>query len=353
MKPEEQIRKNLKNPVPLPSNVEQKIQDSYQKISSHEVNMKGKNRTHTIWIQLAATLCVVLGISSIFFANPAMAKDIPVIGSIFEQLIDIQSQEVTSKDKTAYQNIASHSHSTDPNNNIADNNGVTIQASNTYCDGYNLYFTLSVQLDKQKFKEPQDYIHSNINIKINDTEVIPTAEYLPKSGEQTYIGLYQISRNALKESAFPDTMTIDLHIDEIYATPSSPDLLPDSIKGNWDLQFTVKNEEDLTKNKSMLAENNGFIIADFAKSPSNLYFTLQIPQAWTTQNPAPLVTDSSGKQIAILSEHFTTMEDGSQVYHYTLEYTDDTDFTIQILDKNNPNPDGTIPVIAEIPVNFQ
>ena len=78
MKPEEQIRKNLKNPVPLPSNVEQKIQDSYQKISSHEVNMKGKNRTHTIWIQLAATLCVVLGISSIFFANPAMAKDIPV-----------------------------------------------------------------------------------------------------------------------------------------------------------------------------------------------------------------------------------------------------------------------------------
>ena len=54
-----------------------------------------------------------------------------------------------------------------------------------------------------------------------------------------------------------------------------------------------------------------------------------------------------------MSEHFTTMEDGSQVYHYTLEYTDDTDFTIQILDKNNPNPDGTIPVIAEIPVNFQ
>ena len=80
---------------------------------------------------------------------------------------------------------------------------------------------------------------------------------------------------------------------------------------------------------------------------------MQVPQEWSDENPAPLVTNSNGEEISILSEYCTSLEDDSQRFHYTLEYNDDTEFTVQILAKNNAPSDSTIPVVAEIPVSMQ
>lgn len=354
MRLDQEIKQDLQRDIPLPSNVDQKIQDSYQKILGNEVKMnKHQIFSRYTWTGIAAAVCIVMGISSLFFAHPAMAKDIPVIGSIFQKLISMQNHDLLKKDTTAYGSIAEHAHKTESLSNTSTNNGITIQASDTYCDGYNLYFTLSVQLNEQNFKEPLDYIHSNIQILINGAKVIPVQEYLPKSEESLYIGLYQISRNALEDGTFPDAMTVDVAIDQIYAEPSSPDMIPDTINGNWKLQFTVEKEESLSKSNQISAENNGFTITEFTKSPSNLYFTLQVPQEWSDKNPAPLVTNSNGEEISILSGYCTSLEDGSQRFHYTLEYNDDTEFTVQILDKNNATSDSTIPVVAEIPVSMQ
>jgi hypothetical protein len=38
--------------------------------------------------------------------------------------------------------------------------------------------------------------------------------------------LYQISRNALEDGTFSDAMTVDVAIDQIYAEPSSPGMIP-------------------------------------------------------------------------------------------------------------------------------
>lgn len=102
--------------------------------------------------------------------------------------------------------------------------------------------------------------------------------------------MYQISRNALEDGTFSDAMTVDVAIDQIYSEPSSPGMIPDTINGNWKLQFTVEKEESLSKSNQISAENNGFTI---------------------------------------------------------------TEFTVQILDKNNAPSDSTIPVVAEIPVSMQ
>lgn len=40
------------------------------------------------------------------------------------------------------------------------------------------------------------------------------------------MGLYQISRNALEDGTFSDAMTVDVAIDQIYAEPSSPGMIP-------------------------------------------------------------------------------------------------------------------------------
>lgn len=134
--------------------------------------------------------------------------------------------------------------------------------------------------------------------------------------------MYQISRNALEDGTFPDAMTVDVAIDQIYAEPSSPGMIPDTINGNWKLQVIY------------------ILHCRFLRN-GRIKILL------------PLVTNSNGEEISILSGYCTSLEDGSQRFHYTLEYNDDTEFTVQILDKNNAPSDSTIPVVAEIPVSMQ
>ena len=44
--------------------------------------------------------------------------------------------------------------------------------------------------------------------------------------------MYQISRNALEDGTFSDAMTVDVAIDQIYAEPSSPGMIPVVASGN-------------------------------------------------------------------------------------------------------------------------
>ena len=124
-----------------------------------------------------------------------------------------------------------------------------------------------------------------------------------------------------KTDTFPDAMTVDVAIDQIYAEPSSPGMIPDTINGNWKLQV---------------------IYILHCRFLRNGRIKILLPLSLI-----PMERNS------ILSGYCTSLEDGSQRFHYTLEYNDDTEFTVQILDKNNAPSDSTIPVVAEIPVSMQ
>lgn len=67
MKLDQEIKQDLQRDIPLPSNVDQKIQDSYQKILGNEVKMnKHQIFSRYTWTGIAAAVCIVMGISSLF-----------------------------------------------------------------------------------------------------------------------------------------------------------------------------------------------------------------------------------------------------------------------------------------------
>ena len=81
---EEKMKKELKKNLEIPDVVEQKIQDAYKEIGQGRVTMKklnnGNQKKRKTWTAAAAAVAVIAVSGSVFYANPVLAKNIPVIG---------------------------------------------------------------------------------------------------------------------------------------------------------------------------------------------------------------------------------------------------------------------------------
>ena len=111
---EEKMKKELKKNLEIPDVVEQKIQDAYKEIGQGNVTMKklsnGNQKKKRAWTAAAAAVAVIAVSGSVFYANPVLAKNIPVIGDVFAKLQkNKENTPYGEKDKTAYGKIADNS----------------------------------------------------------------------------------------------------------------------------------------------------------------------------------------------------------------------------------------------------
>ena len=105
---EEKMKKNLQEQVEIPADVEDKMQDAYRQIYQGVVEMKpAAKRRFSAWAKVAAAaVCVVAAGSVILVSNPTLAKDLPLIGNIFGEMVKARDAEPYGyKDTTAYQNL--------------------------------------------------------------------------------------------------------------------------------------------------------------------------------------------------------------------------------------------------------
>ena len=159
---EEKMKKELKKNLEIPDVVEQKIQDAYREIGQGNVTMKklnnGNQKKRKAWTAAAAAVAVIAVSGSVFYANPVLAKNIPVIGDVFSKLQkNKENTPYGEKDKTAYGKIADNSESVQNPGSEAENNGVTVTVSDAYCDGYEMYFTITAITDNDQVNQ-KDYL---------------------------------------------------------------------------------------------------------------------------------------------------------------------------------------------------
>ena len=139
---EEKMKKELKKNLEIPDVVEQKIQDAYREIGQGNVTMKklnnGNQKKKRAWTAAAAAVAVIAVSGSVFYANPVLANNIPVIGDVFAKLQkNKENTPYGEKDKTAYGKIADNSESVQNPGSEAESNGVTVTAvSYTHLDVY-------------------------------------------------------------------------------------------------------------------------------------------------------------------------------------------------------------------------
>lgn len=111
----------------------------------------------------AVVVVAVIGIGGLGCLNPVLAAKIPLIGKIFEKVEDdvIYSGDYTEKG-TVLTN-EDQAGNLDTSDYSVSDNGITLTASEIYCDGYSIFLTVNIEAEDADFTHiPEHYTGMNV-----------------------------------------------------------------------------------------------------------------------------------------------------------------------------------------------
>lgn len=375
-RPETNYIRKLKKEVALPAAMDDRLEDIYEQIRKGKIRMKDAepkiqqnrsprrntlhgnaaagsfcsgrcNAKHTAWKwTAAAAVCTVFLLSGLCFANPAFAKDLPVLGDIFERLLEHKANSIIGdKDQTALESIAEHSVPVGETEDTAENDiGLTNQAD---------------YLFMLRYEEEDSVPFGNINASINGHEADVRLLADVKSVDGTFSALSRISSSDLTEEMLAEEMTVDLEINGVGAhkTETISDTMAGykTIRGNWKFRFRASMDTSHNQTAEIHAEQNGFRIEEVVQTPSNTHVKCAVPAEWAGKALVFLLVDGSGNRIHPEYASSSLLDDGSSVYEISLYQSTGDQLTLQVYDKNGTaqNPgDIQMPLLAEIPFDM-
>lgn len=111
----------------------------------------------------AAVAVVIIGIGGLGYFNPALAAKIPLIGKIFEKIEDDVTYSGDYEDKGTVLTNEDHAGDLDTLDYSVSDNGLTLTASEVYCDGYSIFFTVNIEAEDGDFTHiPKHYTGMNV-----------------------------------------------------------------------------------------------------------------------------------------------------------------------------------------------
>ena len=126
---------------------------------------KGKMKEFAIVgkVTAAAVAVAVIGILGLGYFNPVLAAKIPLIGKIFEKVEDDVTYSGDYADKGTVLTNEDHEGNLDTLDYSVSDKGITLTASEVYCDGYSIFLTVNIEAEDADFTHiPEHYTGMNI-----------------------------------------------------------------------------------------------------------------------------------------------------------------------------------------------
>ena len=126
---------------------------------------KGKMKEFAIVgkVTAAAVAVAVIGILGLGYFNPVLAAKIPLIGKIFEKVEDDVTYSGDYADKGTVLTNEDHEGNLDTLDYSVSDKGITLTASEVYCDGYSVFLTVNIEAEDADFTHiPEHYTGMNI-----------------------------------------------------------------------------------------------------------------------------------------------------------------------------------------------
>ncbi len=106
----------------------------------------------------AAVTMAIVGIGGLGYFNPALAAKIPLIGKIFEKVEDDIIYSGDYSDKGSVLTEEDYAGNLDTSDYSASDKGITLTASEVYCDGYSIFLTVNIEAEEADFTHiPEHY----------------------------------------------------------------------------------------------------------------------------------------------------------------------------------------------------
>ncbi|MDE7271813.1 MAG: DUF4179 domain-containing protein [Lachnospiraceae bacterium] len=124
---------------------------------------KGKMKSGIIGKAAAAAVAAaVIGIVGLGYFNPVLAAKIPLIGKIFEKVEENVTYSGDYTDKGTVLTNEDHVGNLDTSDYSVSDKGITLTASEVYCDGYSIFLTVNIEAEDADFTHiPRHYTGTN------------------------------------------------------------------------------------------------------------------------------------------------------------------------------------------------
>ena len=111
----------------------------------------------------AAAAAAVIGVGGLGYFDPVLAAKIPVIGKIFEKVEDDVTYSGDYTDKGTVLTNEDYEGNLDTADYSVSDKGITLTASEVYCDGYSIFLTVNIASEDADFTHiPEHYTGMNI-----------------------------------------------------------------------------------------------------------------------------------------------------------------------------------------------
>ncbi|WWR16985.1 DUF4179 domain-containing protein [Lachnospiraceae bacterium JLR.KK008] len=112
---------------------------------------------------VAVVAATVIGILGLGYFNPVLAAKIPLIGKIFEKVEDTVTYSGDYVDQKTVLTNEDHAGNLDTSDYTISDKGITLTASEVYCDGYSLFLTVNIESEDGDFTHiPKHYTGMNV-----------------------------------------------------------------------------------------------------------------------------------------------------------------------------------------------
>lgn len=114
-------------------------------------------------VAAAAAAAAVIGIGGLGYFNPVLAAKIPLIGKIFEKVEEEIIYSGDYSDKGIVLTNENHAGNLDTLDYSVSDKGITLTASEVYCDGYSIFLTVNIEAEDAEFTHiPEHYTSMNV-----------------------------------------------------------------------------------------------------------------------------------------------------------------------------------------------
>lgn len=111
----------------------------------------------------AVVAAAVIGTLGMGYLNPALAAKLPLIGNIFEKVEEDAIYSGDYTDKKIVLTNEDHAGNLNTSDYTVSDQGITLTASEVYCDGYSIFLTVNIESEDADFTHiPRHYTGMNV-----------------------------------------------------------------------------------------------------------------------------------------------------------------------------------------------
>lgn len=266
----------------VPQSVRARTRETFSRLPDKQEQQVVQNKSGMQYA--AAAAAVMIAGTGFFCANPALAAKIPFIGKIFTEVQQTVTFSGTFDEKAEVLNMEGSSEAELQNPMYsAENDGITITASEVYCDGLSIFLTAEVNMEQGGFDHISgDLLYLDGSWKLagdkEENKLVNNNLEGKAINDQTFVGMLKLDLDETDLlNGVCDLQLSMIGYDDLNELDAEDISAFHKCNAEWNLQVPFTVDTEAAKTLEINKESNGYCLRKVFVSPYQVITYTDVP----------------------------------------------------------------------------